>query len=138
MQLVVRDLMQTAPLTVPATTPLLELQHLLVVAQVSGVPVVDPDGEVVGIVSATDVLRATDQAFDEDRDAAEPDILVDRLRTLTARDLATPEVIWVSPEMPLARVAQRMRADGIHRVLVGESGRLEGILTAFDLLRGVT
>jgi len=44
----------------------------------------------------------------------------------------------VSPEMPLARVAQRMRADGIHRVLVGESGRLEGILTAFDLLRGVT
>lgn len=137
MSLVARDVMHANPLSVVAATSFLELQHLLVVAQVSGVPVVDANGTVVGVVSATDLLRAADQVFDEDRDPDEPEALVDRFRTLTARELATPEVTWVTPDTPVEQVAERMRTDGIHRVLVGERGRLEGILTAYDLLRVV-
>lgn len=135
--MVARDVMHADPLSVVVTTSFLELQHLLVVAHVSGVPVVDADGAVVGIVSATDLVRAADQLFDEDRDPDEPDDLADRFRTLTARDLATPEVVWVTPDTPVEQVAERMRTDGIHRVLVGDHGRLEGILTAYDLLQVV-
>ena len=51
--------------------------------------------------------------------------------------IATPEIIFVSPDAPAAEVAQLMRTEGIHRVLVGTKQRLEGILTAFDLLRAV-
>jgi CBS domain-containing protein len=82
-------------------------------------------------------LRAIEQACDEDRDAGEPDELRESLQTITAGDIATPEVVWVSPDTPVSQVAELMRAEGIHRVLVGSRERLEGILTSFDILRAV-
>jgi CBS domain-containing protein len=132
-----RDLMQPNAVTVPAHEPLLEVLHLLVVAGIGGVPVVGPRGEVVGVLSASDVLRAIEQACDEDSDASERDGLRDSLQMLTAGDIATPEAIWVSPTTTAAQVSEIMRAQGIHRVLVGSNERLEGILTSFDLLRAV-
>jgi CBS domain-containing protein len=136
MTLLARELMQPNPITVSSHMPLLELQHLLVVAHISGVPVVGADGQVTGVVSATDVLSAIEQALDEDHDPGESDDLLDELRAITAGDIATPEVVWVSPDTAVADVARMMRAEGIRRVLVG-NGRLEGILTAYDLLRAV-
>jgi CBS domain-containing protein len=114
---------------------LLELQHVLIVAGIGGVPVVEPAGAVIGIVSSSDILRAMEQALDDDHDAGEPDDLLERLQTITAGEIATPDVIWVSPETSVTQVAQVMRTEGIHRVLVGTRERLAGILTAFDLLR---
>jgi CBS domain-containing protein len=136
MTLLARELMQPNPVTVSSQTPLLELQHLLVVAHISGIPVVGADGQVTGVVSATDVLSAIEQALDEDHDPGESDDLLDELRAITAGDIATPEVVWVSPDTAVADVARMMRAEGIRRVLVG-NGRLEGILTAYDMLRAV-
>ena len=46
--------------------------------------------------------------------------------------------IWVSPDCAICEVARLMRAEGIHRVLVGHDRRLAGILTAFDLLQAVS
>lgn len=137
MALRARELMHSEVVTVPAHASLLEVQHLLVVAQVSGVPVVNPGGEVVGIVSASDILRAMEQALDEDLDEGEPEDVLERLEAITAGAIATPEVIWVSPDASVASVAQVMRAEGIHRVLVGTREQLEGILTAYDLLRAL-
>lgn len=124
-------------MTVPPGQSLLEVLHLLVVAGVGGVPVVGSDGTVVGVLSATDVLHAIEQAVDEDRDAGEPEDLHESLQRITAGEIATPDVVWVSPETTVAQVSQIMRAEGIHRVLVGSSRRLEGILTSFDLLRAI-
>ena len=132
---VARDLMHSDPLTLPANASLLDVQHLLVHAAISGAPVVAPSGEVIGVLSATDVLRALGEALDEDRDEGEPDDVFERFEAITAADIATPEVVWVSPEASASHVAQVMRSEGIHRVLVGSDRRLEGILTAFDLLR---
>jgi CBS domain-containing protein len=56
---------------------------------------------------------------------------------MTAEDITSPNPIWVSPNTPVDRVAQLMQREGIHRVLVGEGGELEGILTTFDLLEKV-
>lgn len=126
-----RDLMHANAVTVPAHEPLLEVLHLLVVAGIGGVPVVGKRGEVVGILSASDVLRAVEQVCDEDRDAG------DSLQSLTAGDVATPDVIWVSPTASAAQVSRMMREEGIHRVLVGSSDSLAGILTSFDLLRAI-
>ena len=134
---VARDVMHADPLTVPAKASLLDVQHLFVVAGIGGAPVVGVQGEVIGVLSATDVLRALAQALDEDLDAGEANDVHERLGAVTAADIATPEVIWVSPDASTAHVAQVMRDEGIHRVLVGNDRRLEGILTAYDLLRAV-
>jgi CBS domain-containing protein len=129
--------MRTNLLTVSADATLLEVQHLLVVAQISGAPVIDATGVVVGVLSATDVLGAMEQVFDEDEDEDEPDILQDRLEAITARDIASPEVVWVGPDASISQVAEVMRREGIHRVLVGTREHLEGILTTYDLLGAV-
>ena len=132
-----RDLMQANLVTVRESSGLLDVVHLLVRANISGVPVVDAAGAVVGVISASDALQAFDQLFDEDEDEAEADEPLGRVRTLEARDLATPEVVFVSPTASVNQVARIMRNEGIHRVLVGTRERLEGIISAFDLLASV-
>jgi len=134
---VARDVMQGDALTVPADMEYLRLVHLFVVAEIGGAPVVDAGGRVIGVVTLHDLLRAVDQAFDDEVDADEPRgprELGRALRSLTAGDLASQEVLWVDEETPLARVAGQMRRSGAHRVLVGKDGRLAGVLTTFDLL----
>lgn len=137
MPTVARDLMERNVLKVPATMPLAEIQHLFVVAGVYGAPVIDASGAVVGVISAIDLLRAADQALDEDHDPgepADPDLGSDGL---TAEDIASPDAVWVAASTPVDQVARLMQRERIHRVLVGEGGTLEGILTTFDLLANV-
>lgn len=134
--------MQREPLTLLATMPFLEIQRLFVKAQIGGAPVLDARGEVAGMIDTFDLLRAVDEALDDDIDPGESqgdvEDLSDRLGSLTAADVLTPHVVWVEVDVPVARVAQVMRAEGVHRVLVGERGRrLDGILTTFDLLQAL-
>jgi len=133
--LVARDVMHTHPMTVAADTPFLELQHLFVATQVGGAPVVDGDGKVIGVISIVDLLRTVDQVCDDELDVGPggPE-LGERLERWTAEMVATPEPVWVAPDAPIARVARVMRKHGIHRVLVGSHGQLDGIITSFDLL----
>jgi CBS domain-containing protein len=137
MPTVARDVMERNILRIPAAMPLIEIQHLFVVASIDGAPVIDSRGAVMGVISAMDLLRAADQALDEDHDPGESlerELLSD---ALTAAEIASPDPVWVSPDTPVDRVAQLMQREGIHRVLVGEGGELQGILTTFDLLENV-
>jgi CBS domain-containing protein len=130
--------MERNTLTIPSTMPFPEIVRLLVVAGIHGAPVVDEQGAIIGMVSAMDLLRASDQAHDDERDEGEGNDPLEQLSIATALELASPEPIWVAPEAPAGDVARLMHREGIHRVLVGADGRLEGILTAFDLLRAVS
>lgn len=150
MSMFARDLMQTEVITVAPDTPFLQIQHLFVVAQISGAPVVDHSGAVLGVISSVDLLRAVDQACDEDVDVGPVRVgtstpspshdstdLSEDLRSLVATDIATPGAVWVSPDDTISEVARVMRTQGIHRVLVGREQRLEGILSSFDLLKAL-
>ena len=134
MPTVARDVMQSNALTIPAAMPVSEIQHLFVVAGIDGAAVVDLQGTVVGVISAIDLLRAADQALDEDIDPGEADDVDAPSDPLTAEDIASPDPIWVAPDLPVDRVAQVMQRERVHRVLVGEGGAMQGILTTFDLL----
>ena len=135
MPFLARDLMQPNVLTIPAHMRFREIQHLFVVTGCHGAPVVDGDGRVVGVVSAMDLLRAADQAYDEDLDPDEtedPDV-----QTITALDLATPDPVWVAPDTPADQIAHLLREHGIHRVLVGSARELLGVVSTFDLVRAI-
>jgi CBS domain-containing protein len=144
-------LMQTDLITVAPDTPFLQIQRLFVVAQISGAPVVDDRGAVLGVISSVDLLRVVDQACDDDLDMMGPlpaeesnsprlrgsMEIPEQLESITAIDFATPGAVWVSPEDSISQVAHLMRTEGIHRVLVGHDQRLAGILTTFDLLKAI-
>ncbi|MBV8757446.1 MAG: CBS domain-containing protein [Deltaproteobacteria bacterium] len=131
---VARDLLPADPLTVAAATPVLDVQHLLVLAQVGAMPVVEEDGKVIGVVTAADVMRTLDQVLDADLDDGEHDDVLAPLRAITARDIAHEDTLWVEPDTASVDIAARMRAAQVPHVLVGIDGALDGMLTAYDLL----
>lgn len=127
------ELMHRDVVTVPADTPLLEVQRLLVASDLPGMPVID-DGTVVGLVTAIDVMRALDQALDDDVDEAEPEDPGERLESLSAADIASPDVVWVTAQTPIVEVARLVRSHSARLVLVGTPDHLEGTISEADLV----
>ena len=116
-------------------------------AGVSGVPVLDAEDRVVGVVSVSDLVR---RRADHDDETIMPldsvdddgnDIAIEGGRpagsALCACDVMTPGAETVAPDANLREVARRMVDSGIHRVLVVKDDRLEGIISTFDILRAL-
>jgi CBS domain-containing protein len=121
-----RDFMQTGLMTITPETPLADVQRMFVEEEIHGAPVVDDQGVVRGIVSSLDLLR--DSADLEGRGGGE----------LTATDAMTRELVSVTSDTPVAEIAEKMRLQHIHRVLVIDDEELVGVVTSFDLLRALT
>lgn len=145
-----RDIMQTHVVAVSPEEPLLEVQRLFVEEEISGAPVIDEDGRVLGVLSSTDLLRAvseeeqgaaaTPQYFRELVEFSGPDWgmvpedFQNRLAQLTAADAMSEQVISVGPDAGIAEIARTLRFHRIHRVLVQQDGRLLGLVSGFDLI----
>ncbi|MEU6879142.1 CBS domain-containing protein [Streptomyces sp. NPDC046712] len=98
---------------VPATS-FREVAKMLAEHDISGVPVVDEDDHVVGVVSESDLLARHE---------------------LTARDLMTEPAVTVHAEETVANAARLMVRRGVERLpVVDEEERLVGIVTRRDLL----
>jgi CBS domain-containing protein len=145
-----RDVMQTGIVTIDPGASLLDAYRLFVEEEISGAPVVDEDGRVLGVVSAQDLLRATEEERDTAvvqasyfRDITEfsgPDWQTsaedfqDRLAEVTISEVMTEGAILVAPDAPIAEVASTIRRHRIHRVLVAEDERLVGLISTYDLV----
>jgi CBS domain-containing protein len=145
-----RDVMQRHVVTVLADASLLDAYRLFVEEEIQGAPVVDADGQVLGVVSSRDLLRAVSEEHDTVlseshyyRDLAEfsgpdwasgPEDFQDRLATRTVREVMTEGALTVGLDTPVSEIARTLREHSIHRVLVAEDGRLLGIVSAFDLI----
>ncbi|MFI7296566.1 CBS domain-containing protein [Streptomyces sp. NPDC050121] len=104
-------------------TPFKDVVRLLDRHRISGLPVVDADDKVVGVISGTDLIRH--QA------AGAPD-----RRPVTARELMSTPAVTVHPEQRIADAARVMERHGVERLpVVDEEDRLIGIATRRDLLR---
>jgi CBS domain-containing protein len=108
---------------------LAELIRTLARERVSGVPVVEEDCRLVGVVSATDVLEAVAHELIENGSVVESDLAARKVK-----EIMTPAVLTVTPETTVAETAQLLHKAKLHRALVIEDGRLIGIVTAFDVL----
>jgi CBS domain-containing protein len=140
-----RDLMTPDVVTVPPETPVIAVARLLADRGISAAPVVDAQGQVVGVVTEADLIRRL--AGEEDRPAGWLASLFSnqerdaeryaRTHGVTARDLMTAEVVAVDPDSLASHVAHLMEERGIRRVLVTQEGRLKGIVSRADLLRAL-
>jgi CBS domain-containing protein len=145
-----RDVMTRAVVSVGPETPLIDVYRLFVSEQIHGAPVVDDEELLIGVISSSDLLRASD----EERDTAisSSDYLRDlvefsgpdwgkglsdfqnRLASLTVADVMTPTAVTVRPDTPVAEVARVLRQHQVHRVWVEDEGRVCGVVSTFDLL----
>ncbi|RPK80673.1 MULTISPECIES: CBS domain-containing protein [Streptomyces] len=119
-EVMTRDVVQAGP-----TTPFKEVVRLLDHHRISGLPVVDADDKVLGVLSGSDLVRA--QAYQEG--SAPPP-------AVTAQDMMSSPAVTVHPEQTVPDAARLMERRGVERLpVVDEADRLIGIATRRDLLR---
>lgn len=140
----VRDLMSTDMIAVSPETPLKDVAALLTEHSISGVPVCDADGRVLGVVSEGDILYKEQSHID--RRGGSLAWLVDGSRyadvvkaaARTAGEAMTSPAVTISPDRPAAAAARIMIDRGVNRLPVLRNGGLAGIVTRADLVRAFT
>ena len=150
-ELTAQEIMKEDVLSVQADWTLEELADFLNEHSITGGPVVDDAGTLVGVVSTTDIVRNSTFAFknshgkkmiDYYRDDIDPayfnqlipSLAAKKRQDVTVRDIMTPMTFSVSRDMRIQQVADAMIRGRIHRVLVTDDDKLLGIITTMDLL----
>jgi CBS domain-containing protein len=136
----VRDVMTTGVVTVEPWTPFREIVTRLAEHRISAAPVVDAEGNVLGVVTQADLLLKQEHA---DLELNVP-LAWNRRRRLerekaaavVAGGLMTTPAIVVPPTATVTEAARRMHTSGVKRLpVVNEAGRLAGIVSRADLLK---
>lgn len=139
MQFYVKDIMSTDLVTVQENASIRDTIKIFSSNDVYGLPVINQDEEVVGVVSASDVLaNESSHTFYSMpyKENFELELIKDSaffdkpISTIMTEDLYT-----IEPDATVARMAALMFEKKIHRVLVIEYNKLVGIATTFDLLK---
>ncbi|MHA6794259.1 CBS domain-containing protein [Pseudonocardia bannensis] len=142
----VREVMTTAVVSVAPETGFDEVARVLVANAVRAVPVLDPDGRLLGVVSEADLMDTTQEDDPARRTVRDRRPWHRRphhaARPTTARELMTTPVIGVGPEAGVAEAARVMHERGLGWLAVvepetsgGPGGRLVGVLGRSDLLK---
>jgi CBS domain-containing protein len=143
-QLKAQDVMNSDPICVDPSTTLRQLALIFEENEISGAPVVDEQGRVIGVVSKTDLIRRCSEGTmdlppkylceairaedDEDEDVI-PESLI------CVEDFMTQDAVTVGPNASASHVARLMFEKRIHRIIVVDHDRFPvGIITSLDLL----
>ena len=156
LNMVARDIMTADVCWINDDLPVAEVIQLFIDNKISGAPIVNAEGEMVGVVSLRDMLqygaRIISQAdhrtksaeyyvqgwdaplsseevewFHEEVDQAQP-----------IRDIMNPIVYCVSVETPVEELADTMLRGRVHRLVVTEGDELAGIVTSMDMLKVIS
>lgn len=122
----IRDYMDTEVPTLEPETPIMKAVDFLLEHRVTGAPVVDADGKLVGIITETDLLKlATEGIRGEPPTGA------------SVAEYMTTDVLTVTPTVDIYYVAGMFLANKFRRLPVVENDTIVGAITRFDLLRVV-
>lgn len=129
----VRDWMTPNPITVRAGANLGEARAVMERDDIRRVLVVDGDGALVGVVSWGDVMEAWPSPFT----MLEPTEVREQMARVMVDEIMSTDVISVDPETSISEVANLMFEYQVGAVPVVDAGRVVGILTHSDILRGL-
>ena len=142
----VLELMNPDVVTLRPEHSVAEAQEILSAKSVSGAPVVDDAGRVVGVVSQNDLVRRTThpdtaehagQFFSSIEEFADLGATPVAAGSVRVADVMSKRVYSVGRDTGVAVAANIMRERRIHRLIVTDKGVLVGIVTSLDLLRVV-
>jgi len=148
MQRLARDIMTRDVITVPADMDLRDLAHLFIQSEIAGAPVVDTEGDLVGVISLNDLVYYSLTRDDELRvdsyfyqsaklqgQHVPKGFQIEDCNTGKVSDVMTPVVHSVSERATLPAIARKMASLHVHRVIVRRRDKVVGIISATDMLR---
>lgn len=125
----VGEVMRTDVITARPEQTVAWLARVLSENRITGAPVLDDAGVVIGVATASDVLELAGEPGEGK--PGRPD----RMETTAVREIMMPATFSVRPASTLEEAARFLLQADIHRALVFDEGRLVGVITATDMLR---
>jgi CBS domain-containing protein len=138
-----REFMSVPVVSVRADATFKDVVEQMVAHNVSGVPVIDHSGTLVGILSESDILAQLMPGKPEggllgllDPFAQTP-WTTHKLTAHTAAEIMTTQVITAGPKASFRELVYLMTAHDVNRIPIVEGGRVIGIVTRADLLKAI-
>jgi len=141
-----KEIMTTDVITVSPETTVESVATILAVKKISGVPVIDEDNNLLGIVTENDLIDQVKKVhiptaitlldsviFLESEKKMETEIR--KMTGATAIDICTKSIETVSPETPIDELATIMAEKKVHTLPVIDNGELVGIIGKTDIIR---
>lgn len=142
--MIVKDIMNTAIKTANSDTSIKDIASVMCLNKISGVPVVDDDNALIGVLSEKDILKFmfpdVTQVMEDGVSPNFEDIEADYSNVLDkkAGDLMTQAVSSVTPDMPLLKAASMMCVKNIRRIpVVDDNNKLVGIISIGDVHKAI-
>jgi CBS domain-containing protein len=149
--MIASDIMTTIVITVKPNATVQEAAQLLLKKGISGLPVVDDSGRLLGIISEGDLLRRTHEGtwpkawgppprrgwakLLMDGAVSDTEYITQRGRNVV--DIMTREVIQAAPETSVSDIATLMVHHRIKRVLIVQNGEVLGIVSRQDIVQAL-
>ncbi len=142
------ELMTRNVVTVKKETSIRELAELFTNRRISSAPVVDDNGDLIGIVTETDLVE-------QDKSLHIPTVIsifdwviylesgkkfekeLNKMTGQTVGDIYSPEVETVTPSTPVSEVADLMSSRKVHAIPVVEDKKVVGIIARIDMIRSM-
>ncbi len=123
----VEDLMTIDPVTVSTDTMIEDAEELLRRNRISGLPVVDEAGRLVGVISQTDLLYLAVPSVQS--------LIRHRERGIRVGEVMSTPPVTIDGERPIRDAAQLMDRERLHRlVAIDGGGRPIGVISAMDFV----
>lgn len=149
MTVLAHEIMTPSVKAVPQSWTMERLARFLTDNEITGSPVTDDDGEIVGIATLKDITEFRwSSSRDEDH---QPDLTPEeqrearRLRMaifeemgkvpVEVRDIMTPIVLCVDERTAVKHIADVMMKEHVHRIFVTRDKKITGIITTYDMLK---
>ena len=122
------DLMTVEPVVIAVDAPVEEAQRLLIEYEVSGLPVVDPNGALVGVISQTDFMHLGDPEVGS--------LIRHKPSGIKIGEVMSRPAVTVVLSTTLREAARTMIDERVHRVVViDDRQRPIGVLSAMDFVK---
>jgi len=115
------EIMTKPVLATTANASVRDIAAELLVNRITGMPVADRAGTVLGVITEADILEALTAG--------------EKLETLNASDLMSTDPVTVDSEATVADVMDLLSQEGVLRVPVTDHGRLVGVISRSDIIR---
>lgn len=142
--MLVKDVMSGSVRSVTPDTRVMEVASLMCMYRFHGLPVVDEEGQLIGMIAEKDVLHSLFPKIEDLMSEGMGNVDLDRemarykeVLSMRVADLMTRNPIAVTPDMHVMRAATIMVRNRFRRIPVADQGRLVGMLSLGDVHKAI-
>ena len=140
--MLVKDIMNTNVKVATLTTPVREIAMTMCFNKISGMPIINAEHEIIGLISEKDILNSMYPKVDEymqigSYDFEQLENEYTDILSLQVKDIIKPALFTVTPEDPILKAVSIMCLKKIRRIPVAEGKKLVGIVSVGDVHKAI-